>query len=250
MFNNIVNEDVTIQDYQEEHRRLRTTVLSVMSDNERLRKLNRTYRVKLVKKSKEKLMENIKLTKRNIQLMKTNSKMQHEMNKMKKQIQKFITSGKTVNNTIQQLDQQLDDCLDINLKCPITMCDDDIDFDSIDLEKIIEQEMKKTGTNKDIVSDKSNVVVNVVVNSNKDNKPCECSQSSSSVNNPETCDDIIDDTNNNVEECDQTTVPQKNVINSEDNDESPNRKKNRRTPNTKNVRRNKRRSVLRNRNKK
>ena len=236
MIHNIVPEDLTIDDYKEENNRLRVTVTSVMSQNEKLRKSNKHYRVELVKTKKAKLMEIIKLTKRNVSLIKTNTTMQHKMNEMKQQLEDALDVN--LKHKMNKMKQQLEEALDVNLKCPITMCDDDIDYESIDIELLIEQDTidKK---NKKLEKDDHNET------NDQKNKNVNSEKSEVSINsNPEDFHESI--TKNDVEDFDKTSVSPQNVVNSEESDQPPVLKKNRRDR-KKNVRkrtkRNKRRSV-------
>ena len=113
---NSTDSTMNVKELEDENKRLRTTIVSLMSEKKKLCKLNKTYRVEIVRAKKSKLMNSIELTQRNIQLLTTNTTMQSKMNQMQKQLE----SNETMKNKMNQIQKQLDDILDVNLKCPIT----------------------------------------------------------------------------------------------------------------------------------
>ena len=227
-----MNVPMNSEELTDENQRLRTTIVSLMSEKSKLGKLNKTYRVKLARVKKEKLMNNIKLTKRNIELLTTNAKMQNKMNQMQKQLE----SNSTMESRMKQMQKQLDDILDVNLKCPIvstydyTECDNEssddehrhyIENDEVfidDYEKeIIEQEICEKKKTESECDHQKEIIEQENYEKKKNESECDHQGNPKPPTSlTKSSDDVIDKTNNVVnsdehdsEESDQPPSPKK-----------------------------------------
>ena len=223
---------MNVEELTAENKRLRSTVVSLMSDKSKLCKLNKKYRVEIVRAKKETLMNNIKLTKRNVKLLKTNATMQNKMNEMQKQLE----SNSTMENKMKQMQKQLDDILDVNLKCSITSKSDDENFDDDDvhcieddeffiddhMKEIIEQEIYEKKNKHDDIIDKGNVVTVVEEEIEKSSSlECDCPGNPKTSNSSSKSSDGVIDKKNDVVNSDR--------IDEEESDEPPSPKKIRRS---------------------